>query len=112
MVNHNLIAEYNGKIVTLMHRYGESTIKEDEILKYISATLHKYLPYDDAEYIMKEHNVVRRKFKLVRDENNPNGLYQIFKVSAGYIVDSEQLIARFWVESFDRDIPPKEFLTQ
>lgn len=111
MVNHNLLAEFNGKISILMHRYGETTIKEEEIIKYISATLHKFLPFDDAEEIMKNYGVVRRKFKLVKDEEDPNGLYKIYKVSTGYLIDSEVLIARFWIDSTEKDITPKEFLS-
>jgi hypothetical protein len=112
MTNHNLLAEINGTIKILIHRYGETIIKEEDILKYISATLHNYLPFADAEAIMKNYGTVHRKFRLDHDLEDPNGLFKIYKVtSTGYILSgSQELIARFWIDSNDKDISPKEFL--
>lgn len=112
MTNHNLLANFNDKTRILMYRYGENGIKEEEILKYIKATLHKYLPSDDAEAIMKNYGVIRSRYKLIRDENDSNGLFKIFKVTPdGYLISgSERLVASFWVDSNDKDISPKEFL--
>ena len=113
MTNHNLLANFNGKTRVLMHRYGEVGIKEEEILKYIKATLHKYLPSDDAEAIMENYGTIRLRHKLVKNENDPNGLFKIFRVTPdGYLISGhETLVASFWVDSNDKDITPKEFLT-
>jgi hypothetical protein len=112
MTNHNLLASYQGKTRILMHRYGERGIKEEEILEYINATLHKYLPSDDAEAIMQDYGTVRSRYKLEKNEDDPNGLFKIYKVTPdGYLISgSQRLIASFWVDSNDKDVTPKEFL--
>jgi hypothetical protein len=112
MTNHNLLATFKGKTRILMHRYGERGIKDEEILEYINATLHKYLPSDDAEAIMKDFGTVRLRYKLEHDPNDPNGLYKIYKVTPdGYLLSgSQRLIASFWIDANDKDISPKEFL--
>lgn len=107
--NNVLLAEYQGHIQVLKYRYG-AEIKEEEIIKYITATLHKYLPSDDAEAVLNQMGTIHRKYKLVHDLEDPNGLYKIYKVALGTLWSTETVIARFWVDSNPKDVSVKEFL--
>jgi len=111
MTNHNLLSDYGNRVRILMYRYGETGIKDEDIMKYIYATLHKYLPADDAEAIIAEPGTIHRKYKLIHDPEDPNGLYKIYKVSEGYLITTEVVVARFWIESSEKDVSVKEFLS-
>lgn len=111
MPDHNLIGEYKGKISILRRRYGESTIEEDEIMQYIVAILHEHLKMKYVEAIIANPGTIHGNFQLVKDENDINGLYKIYKPNRGILFDgTPELVARFWIDSSEKDIKPREFV--
>lgn len=112
MTNHNLLSNINGTTRILMYRYGENGIKEEDILKYIKATLRHLLPDSDAEAVLTGSGNTKTKYMFIKDSEDKNGTYKIIKrIPPGYLFSGEDItIASFWVDSNDKDITPREFL--
>jgi hypothetical protein len=111
MPDHNLIGEYKGKISILKRRYGELSIEEDEIMQYITAILHEHLKMKHVEAIIAKPGSIHGGFQLIKDEADPNGLYKIYKPNRGFIIDgTPELVARFWIDSSEKDIKPRDFI--
>jgi len=107
MVRYYLLGEYNGQIRILIDSC--KNIEDKQIGKYIKSVLHKHLNSDDVKYIMAHTGEKYKYYKFEKNEEDKNGLYKIYRYEPGYILNSKILLARFWIDSFDKTIDPKSF---
>jgi len=114
MTSNYLLGEYNDEISILISRYGkDSPIKDEEVMKYIMAILHKHLNMINANLVANNPGSIHAKYRLTIDKDDLNGMFKIHKVIEslmGYYISSETLIARFWmVTRENNNVEPNVF---